>query len=585
MIENSVINDIRNGVDIVDVISNYIPLTARGKNYFGVCPFHDDHSPSMSVSKEKQIYTCFSCGATGNVFKFLQDYENISFLEAVKKCADLAGIPLEISNSRSKRDEKYQEYYEIYEISQKFYQNNMHSIEAKEAKNYLLGRSLNDEVIQTFGIGLSLNVPDMLTKLLKKKNYSDKVLLESGLVGEEQKGMELYDLYRNRIMFPLEDVQGRVIGYNGRAYHGEATNKYVNSKETPIFRKRELLYNYHRAKEAARVQKEIIIMEGPMDVIRAYTIGVTNVVASLGTAFGKEQAMLIRKLAGHVILCFDGDAAGLKATKSALEELGHLGIEPKIVRLEDDMDPDEYILKRGKEAFLRKLEQAMNPVEFKEFQLKQELDFNNTLDIANYANAMIDEIKKMQDDTLKEVSIAKLAEETKLSIDFIRSKVGTSEKEKIEIPHPKKEKKKLTKCEKSEQNLLFYMLRNATAIKMYDKKITHMPTDKYRKLGFQISSFFRQYGYIDMADLLTELRDDAESVATIGEISMLPLKEDFEEEELEDYLRNIKEYNELLQMDKYKQELKRSQDYDRKIELAQKLVSYKLRSEEENGRN
>ncbi len=583
-LENSVINDIRNGVDIVEVISSYLPLTARGKNYFGVCPFHDDHSPSMSVSKEKQIYTCFSCGATGNVFKFLQDYENISFLEAVSKCADMAGISINLSNDFHQRKEKYQDLYDIYEISQKFYQNSMNSAQAKEAKEYLYKRNLDDTVIKEFGIGLSLTSANMLTKLLKTKSFSDKTLLESGLVGEEQNSVELYDLYRNRIMFPLHDVRGRVIAYNGRAFHRE-TNKYINTKETPIFKKREILYNYHRAKEVARTKKEIIIMEGPMDVIRAYTIGISNVVASLGTAFGSEQAMLVRKLSNHVILCFDGDEAGLKATKSALEEFHKLGIQPQIVRLEDNLDPDEYIQKYGKETFLDKLKNAMNPVEFKEFLLKSNMDMNNSVDMANYANAMIAEIKEMDDEVLQEVSITKLSEETKLSLDFLRSKIGSKENKVESREVEVRKKSRLTKCEKSERNLLFYMLRSTNAIKMYDKKITYMPTDKYRHLAFQITAFFKQYGYIDVADLLTELREDEEANRTIGELSSLTLHEDVNMEELDDYLQNIKEYNEKIQMEKYRHELSNSDNYNRKLELAQKLVSYKIRSEEENARD
>lgn len=584
-LENSVISEIKNSVDIVEVISSYLPLTAKGKNYFGVCPFHDDHSPSMSVSKEKQIYTCFSCGATGNVFQFLQDFENISFMEAVSKCANMAGIPLNLSNQYEKRPSKYQELYDIYEVSQKFYQNNMNSAQAKEAKEYLYNRDLSDEVIREFEIGLSLNDANILTKLLKKKNYSDKVLLESGLVGEEKNRVDLYDLYRNRIMFPLHDASGKLVAYNGRAYHGETTNKYVNTKETPIFKKREILYNYHRAKDSARVKKQIILMEGPMDVIRAYTIGVTNVVASLGTAFGKEQAMLVRKLSSNVILCFDGDAAGLKATKTAMEEFDKIGIQPHIIRLEENLDPDEYIRKYGKDSFLKKIENAMNPVEFKEFLLKSEIDMNNSVDMANYANAMIEEIKKMDDEVLREVSITKLSEETHLSLDFLKSKIEkkVEKVEKKEIETTKK--KRLTKCEKSERNLLFYMLRFPNAIKMYDKKITHMPTDSYRHLAFQISTFFKQYGYIDIADLLTELREDEEAIQTIGELSTLSLKEELDTNEIEDYLQNIKEYNEGLQIEKYRQELSNSDNYDRKLELAQKLVEYKMRSEEENARD
>lgn len=584
-LESSVISEIKNSVDIVEVISSYLPLTAKGKNYFGVCPFHDDHSPSMSVSKEKQIYTCFSCGATGNVFQFLQDFENISFMEAVAKCADMAGIPLQLSNQYERKPNKYQELYDIYEVSQKFYQNNMNSAQAKEAKEYLYKRELNDEIIKEFEIGLSLNNSNMLTNLLKKKKFSDKSLLASGLVGEEQNKVDLYDLYRNRIMFPLHDSSGKLVAYNGRAYHGETTNKYINTKETPIFKKREILYNYHRAKDAARVQKQIIIMEGPMDVIRAYTIGVKNVVASLGTAFGSEQAMLVRKLSSNVVLCFDGDAAGLKATKSAMEEFSKLGIQPTVIRLEDDMDPDEYIKKYGKEIFLKKLENAMNPVEFKEFLLKANMDMNNSVDMANYANAMIEEIKKMDDEVLREVSITKLSEETHLSLDFLKSKIGKLD-EKIEHREVETTKKRrLTKCEKSERNLLFYMLHFPNAIRMYDKKITHMPTDKYRHLAFQVSTFFKQYGYIDIADLLTELREDEEAIQTIGELSSLSLREEMDIEEIEDYLKNIKEYNEKLQLEKYRQELSNSNNYDRKLELAQKLVEYKMRSEEENARD
>ena len=243
-IDNNTINEIRENIDIVDVISNYLPLNSKGKNYFGVCPFHDDHSPSMSVSKERQIYTCFSCGATGNVFKFIQDYENISFIEAVKKCADMVGISLDIGKITTKN--KHQDLYDIYELSFKFYQNNINTELGKKAKEYLHNRSLDDVTIKEFGIGLSLNEKDVFTKLLKSKKYSDDILIKSGLVNENN--YVLNDVYRNRIMFPLYDLNGKVIGYNGRVYNGEKENKYINSKETDIFKKREILYNYHRTK-------------------------------------------------------------------------------------------------------------------------------------------------------------------------------------------------------------------------------------------------------------------------------------------------------------------------------------------------
>lgn len=574
-IDNNTLNEIRNNLDIVEIISNYLPLTSKGKNYFGVCPFHDDHSPSMSVSKEKQIYTCFSCGATGNVFKFIQDYENISFLEAVKKCADIAHIHVDIGQAREKN--KHQELYDIYELSQKFYQNNINTELGKKAKEYLKNRQLDENIIKEFGIGLSLNEKDMLTKLLKSKKYDDKTLLRSGLVNENN--YTLNDVYRNRIMFPLYDLNGKVIGYNGRVYNGETENKYVNSKETDIFKKRELLYNYHKAKDEARKKHQIILMEGPMDVIRAHTIGVKNCVATLGTAFGKEQAMLVRKLSTNVILCFDGDDAGLKATKTAIVELEKLGITPKIVRLENNSDPDDYIIKNGKDAFINKINNPMNIMEFKESLLKKEYNLNNTEELANYINTMIKEINNIDDDILREVSINKLSKETGVDIDLIKSKLTKKETVNIQIK-PKKETKKLNKYIKSEQYLIYYMLQSNDVIKMYQKKITHMPTETYRHLAFQIDLFYKEHGFINSADLITYLKDDTESIKALGEITSLNLPSEINYETIEDYLNNIREYNENNQTNIYKNKLKSEMDYKKKLELANKALEIKRRREE-----
>lgn len=577
MVDSSTINEIRNSLDIVDVISTYINLTPKGKNYFGVCPFHDDHSPSMSVSRERQIYTCWSCGATGNVFKFIQDFENITFAEALKKCADMAGISIEIG--QAKKINKYQDLYDIYSLSQKFYQNNINTEKGKKAKEYLHNRKLDDSVIKEFGIGLSLNEKDMLTKLLKSKDYDDKTLIRSGLVNENN--YVLNDVYRNRIMFPLYDLNGRIIGYNGRVYNGEKENKYVNSKETDIFKKRELLYNYHRAKEECRTKKQVIIMEGPMDVIRAYTVGVKNCVAALGTAFGSEQAMLVRKLGADVILCFDGDDAGLKATKGAIVELAKLGITPKIVRLENNSDPDEYILTHSREEFISKINNPMNIMEFKESLLKKEFDLNNTEELAKYINDMIKEINNIDDDILREVSIKKLSDETGIDINLLKSKLVKKEKT-LEIV-VKKEVKKGNKYIKSEINLLYYMLQSTDVIKMYEKKITHMPTEVYRHLAFKIDCFYKENGFINIADFITYLKDDDKSIKIVGDITELDLPDKINYEEIEDYLENIREYNEKEQLNIYKNKMREEKDYKKKLELANKRLEIKRRREENVG--
>ena len=571
--DNNLIDEIRKSVNIVDIISSYLPLTKKGKNYFGVCPFHDDHSPSMSVSEEKQIFTCFSCGATGNVFKFLQDYDNISFLEAVKKCADISGISFSYGNE--KRNNKNQDLLDMYVFASKLYQNNLYSSLGKEAREYLKTRKLDDEVIKEFQIGLALNEPSILTDALKKK-YDDKSLLRSGLISEGE--YNLYDTYRNRIMFPLYDLSGNIVGYNGRIYNSnsKSDSKYINSRETAIFKKGELLFNYHRAKENTRDYKFVIIVEGQIDAIRCHQAGYKNVVASLGTAITKEHAMLLRKLSNNIVLCFDGDAAGEKATNSAIEELSKLGIEPKIVRLPDNLDPDEYILKNGKDNFSELINNPLNIMEYKERLLKRNIDLNNTKDLADYTNLMIKELSKIEDEVLKEISINKLALDTKLDVKFIKSKLEKpNEIKTIKINN----KIKYSKYEKSEQGLIYYMLKSDKVIKIYEKKITHMPTDRYRKLALKIDCFYKEKGYIDLADFLTYIHDDEESSGAVSEILRLDLKDDVDEEAILDYLNNIKRYNDKNLSNQYKKELKEETRLEKKIELAKKALAYKIRSE------
>jgi len=571
--DNNIINEIRNNLDIVDVISNYIPLVSKGKNYFGVCPFHDDHSPSMSVSSEKQIYTCFSCGATGNVFNFVADYEKISFKEALKKCADMAGIDLDIKVNN--QDIKNKDLYDIYNIAQRFYQNNINSTFGKKALDYLHNRGVTDDAIKYFNIGLSLNENNALLNILNNKKYSKDLLLKSGLITTSN-----HDFFKNRIMFPLINPDSKVIGYNGRIYNNEDTNRYLNTLETELFKKREFLFNYHHAIDEVRKSKSIIIMEGPMDVIRSYTIGLKNVIATLGTAFTHEHALMIRRLKCDVILCFDGDDAGIKGTKLAIKELTAIGITPKIVLLKDKMDPDSFIGK-DPESFMNLLNNPINIMEFKEKMLKNNLDLSSSADLASYVNQMITEIKEIKDPILKEITINKLVETSKIDKDLILSKIneGTLEKEEIEIPK-KKANNKLNKYEKSERNLLFYMLRYKEVIKMYDNKITHISNDNYRHLAYEISSFYKQNKYINVADLITALVDDPDAIKTIGELESLNLNEKYRDEEIDDYLNNILEENFKNQQEIYEKEINNTDSLEKQLEYASKSIEFKLRSEE-----
>ena len=573
IVSQEVINEIRRSVDIVDVISSYISLTQKGKNYFGVCPFHDDNNQSLSVAKEKQIFTCFSCGASGNVFKFIMDYENISFMETLKKCADESGIPLDV-NIKSKTDSlsKYKDLYDIYDIAQKFYQNNINTANGKQAKEYLHNRKLDDNIIKEFGIGLSLKNREMLTKLLLNKKYNPKDLLRSGLVIENDSN--LTDIYYDRIMFPLEDLTGKVVGFSGRLYNGDKNFKYINTKETEIFKKGEILYNYKRAKDIARQKGYVIIMEGFMDVIRAYTIGVENVVATMGTAVTKNHAMTIKKMAKEVILCFDGDDAGAKATSSCADELIKIGVNPKIVRLEENLDPDEYIQKYGKEKFLSKIQNPISIMDFKLAYLKKDKDIRDTEDLALYVNSIISELEKIDDEVLREITLKKVSLESNLDIEFLKQRLSTKEKkEQVEEIKPKKVRK--DKYEKAQENLIYYMLNSIEVIKLYNKKITYMPNDRFRFLAREISLYHKENGVFDLADFMTSI-SNTETYEVLSYILMLNLNEDYTLQEIEDYINVIKEYNINYQIKRLKDKMKNISDPIEQAKIAEEIKKLKI---------
>lgn len=575
--DNDLINTIRKSVDIVDVISKYVPLVARGKNYFGVCPFHDDHSPSMSVSKDKQIYKCFSCGATGNVFNFIEDYENVSFKETLKILADIAGISINGIDVKSSNRDVNKSLYDIYEVSSKLYINNLNTNYGVSAKEYLHNRGITDDLIREFQIGLSLHDKDLLTRLLVKKGFSNNDMVMSGLIVKNDYGYS--DIYSNRIMFPLYDVSGRIVGYSGRIYNKEDTSKYINTRETAIFKKGELLYNYHRAKESCRKKNTVIITEGFMDVIRCYSIGVTNVVAAMGTAFTREHVMLIRKLAHDVILCFDGDSAGEKATYSCINLLLEYNITPKVVRLPENLDPDEYIIKYGKDKFINMLNNPINIMDFKLSYFKNDKDMSSSVDMSSYVNSVISELRKIDDDILREISLKKLSEESKLDIDFLREKLESITEVK-EVKSVLKKNTDIDRYDKAQMYLIYYMLNNDDVVEEYDNKVNYMPNEKYRKLATYISCFYKENGHVCIADLMTYLSNYEGMREVVNEILSLNLKDEYTKSEINDYIFVIKDYNIRNEISRLQIEQKNVIDNVRKIEIAQRIIDLKLMEQE-----
>lgn len=565
--------NIQRKVNIVDVISGYLPIEQRGKNYFAICPFHDDHNPSMSISPEKQIYTCFVCGASGNVFNFVMNYEKISFVEAVAKVASIAGINLSIKaphKSRNK-DDTYSKFYGMYELANKYYQNNIKTLYGKTAISYLKKRNIDESVIKEFEIGLSLN-DNNVTKLLKNKGFNEDDLIDIGICGK--KDDFVYDVFRNRIMFPIHDSDNKVVGFSGRIYNGESESKYVNSKESVIFKKGKILYNYSRALNEAREKKQIIIVEGFMDVIRLYTIGIKNVVATMGTAITKEHADLIRRLSKNVILCFDGDSAGQKATISALQMLENIGLEPKIIRLEDGLDPDDYIIKKGKEKFQNHLINAMSSLQFKLYVNKEHTDFNDYKQISNYINSVAKELEKIDDKVVYELTIKKLSKETGVDIDTINSLLKNIPKKKPElITKPLKVKK--SKYEMAEEYLIYYMLRSKEAILQYQNDVAYLTNKNLAMIAIKILDFYEKKGYINVTDFTLFLEDNVVLINEVLKIDSFDLPDEVDVNVIKDYVKTIDEGILNSEIKKIKEQISAESDVAKKVILLEKLATLK----------
>lgn len=566
MITNEIVNEIRAKTDIVNVISAYLPLTKKGKNYFGVCPFHDDHSPSMSVSPDKQIYTCFSCGASGNVFNFVSSYEHITYYEAVKLLGERLGYNINTSPKEKNDDISY----EIYDKACKFYQNNINTALGKNAIEYLHSRQINDELINKFKIGLSMTKVS-LTEYLLGSGYELNKLINIGLTNEQTK-----DIFLNRIMFPLFDLKGNVVAFSGRIYNTKDGSKYVNTKETNIFKKGTMLYNYHNAREHLKVNDTIIVMEGFMDVIRAYSIGVVSCVATMGTALTKQNALNLKKMATNIILCFDGDKAGEEATTKAIKIFEEIDVVPKVVRLEDNLDPDEYILSRGKESFLAKINNPLSTLEFKMNIYKGNKNFTDVEEISKYINEALKELSKLDDELLKELTIKKLEKEYGVGYDVLKKKLQSFEVIKPkDLPKAVIKPKSYGKYETAQRNLLYYMIKEKEVLEYVEEKLSYFPNDNLRFLANEIFTFYHKYGILVVADFITSLVNEEELYKIFQEIISMNLKEKYTKEEIDDYIYLINEYPKKNKINKLEEELRKEPDPIKKAQILSKIMEIK----------
>lgn len=418
-----IIEEVRSQSDLVDVISEYVRLQRRGSSYFGLCPFHNENTASFSVSPDKQMYYCFGCQAGGNVFTFVMQMENFSFIEAIKHLADRAHITLpqpEYSEEVRRKIEENQILISIHKESAKYFYANLRSTRGQKAVEYLLKRKLEENIQKLFGIGYSNTDYDDLYQYLLYKGYDENLILRSGLVLPKKKVKGFIDRFRNRIMFPIFDVHNRIIGFGGRVLD-DSLPKYMNSPDTPLFDKSKNLYGLNYARTSGKNQ--IIIVEGYMDVISLYQAGFENAVASLGTAFTYQQATLLKRYTSEVVLVYDSDLAGTNAALRAIPILSSAGLKIKVIQILGEKDPDDYIKQNGTEAFQKLLNEAMGALMFQVHILRQKYNIEDTEQKIKFTIEVAQLLSKLDNGIERDAYLQQISNETQISVTSIINEI------------------------------------------------------------------------------------------------------------------------------------------------------------------
>ena len=410
-ISDEIIEKIKEENDIVEIVSETVRLKRSGRNYMGLCPFHNDKSPSFSVSQDKQIYKCFSCGEAGNVITFVMKSKNMNFIEALKYLADKVNITLDLGNGEPSHISRKKEllYKVNVEAGRFFFYNLMNN---KESKQYFLNRGISESTIKRFGLGYAKDGWQNLIYYLRKKGFKDETLLEAGLILRSEKSGNHYDRFRNRVMFPVFDIKGRVIGFGGRVLD-DSKPKYLNSPETPVFHKGTNLYGLNFAIKNPIPERYFIIVEGYMDCISLHQYGITNVVASLGTALTPNQARLLKRYADKVIISYDADLAGQNATARGLEILRDAGFDIKVLNIPQGKDPDEYVRINGREAFLKLINKALPLIDYRLKKAEDGINFRDQQSLIKYGQKVAKILAEL-DPVEKDVYIKKISEDTGL---------------------------------------------------------------------------------------------------------------------------------------------------------------------------
>ena len=593
-IPEHLIEQIRSQSDIVDVISDYMQLTKRGRNWFGLCPFHGEQTPSFSVSQDKQIFHCFGCGAGGNAITFIMDIEQIPFPDAVVKLSERVGVSIDVdisSNRVQKTISKKEEMMlEAHEFAVDFYHHLlMNTEDGEEAYQYLLNRGFSRDMIESQKIGWALPNWDSLAVLLAKKGYDMEHIAESGLVIERDGQGEYFDRFRGRVMFPIRDEFGKVIAFSGRILNSNADEaKYLNSPESPIFHKSEILYNLDRARASIRKNRHVVIMEGFGDVLAANRAGVMNVVGTMGTSLTQQHITKLKRLVNQITICYDGDNAGFEAAKRAAILLNDAKFQVEIAILPDKLDPDDYIKQYGPESFVDKiLGKPHAYIAFMMMYAKRGKNFQFENDTLQYLQEVLEQLVGKTSPIERDLYIRQLASETNISQEaiyaqFRRIEADTIKQHKKQPVMPKElvaapiEVRKLTATDRAERLLLSHMLHDLSVVDRFilEDQLAPFVHDDYNVLFIKLIGFYEEQRLANY-QRFAEIVEDGRLRSIVTEAATMDRDPDKMEAEIADCLKQFERHRIHNQIDRLlheQGEAEKMHEYNRAIEILQEIV-------------
>lgn len=538
IIDKELINEIRSRVNIVDVIGSYIPITKKGRSYEAICPFHDDHDPSLKISEEKQIYRCFVCGNGGNVFNFVMNYENIGFQEAVIKVADFAGVEIDkkyIKNNREQQvDPKKQKNSDLLNDVIQYTQYELNSVVAKEHKEYLKSRAIGDKIIDQFLIGYNPK-DNKVSKFLKLKGYSDNEIVASGMASFNNN--ELYDFFKDRITIPIHDSKGLCVGFTARTIDPNNSAKYINTFETEFYKKREILFNYHRVKKDIKAYDDIIVCEGAMDVIGLAKGNINNAVATLGTACSDEQIKLLKFLKCKIKVFYDGDEAGQKATYK-LGKLAHkyyLNIE--VVNNTTNKDPDEIFMEYGEEKLKSICDMTMSYIEFLiDYLPNHKYNLNNFSDMREFVEEIATELEFVQSDLEKQLYIDKIKEITGYDLSKYHKEEHHTHQRKITSD------KNVDGINLIQERILQLLMMSKQGAELFNSQLGFLPNEDYQKIAIYVIDYYRTHEYLEVSEFIDMIDDEVSKglIIKLSEDNEVP--EEYKEEYLIQSINRLKKY-------------------------------------------